>query len=172
MERRWRVTEKWKCRRAVGQPIVKKLLQHSTPASGTACILLGVDQLGMASCSLQNDEFLEVRHHVSVSFILSTWQSPWQYFRLLVLHEEKNITVADDQFCLRALIFPRESSSQILSSCFMVNYFTFDAWFRILVVQEIKFLRDDLRESSEIRPSRETGALLGRTLNLRLVYRE
>ena len=54
----------------------------------------------------------------------------------------------------------------------MVNYFTFDTWFRILVVQEIKFLRDDLRESSEIRPSRETGALLGRTLNLRLVYRE
>lgn len=54
----------------------------------------------------------------------------------------------------------------------MVSYFTFDTWFRILVVQEIKFPPDDLRESSEIRPSRETGALLGRILNLQLVYRE
>lgn len=43
MGRRWRVIEKWKCRRAVGEPIVKELLQHSTPASGTACISLGVD---------------------------------------------------------------------------------------------------------------------------------
>lgn len=48
----------------------------------------------------------------------------------------------------------------------MVSYFTFDTWFRILVVQEIKFPPDDLRESSEIRPSRETGALLGRIFKL------
>lgn len=71
-----------------------------------------------------------------------------------------------DQFYLRALIFPRESSSRILSSSCMVSYFTFDTWFRILVVQEIKFPPDDLRESSEIRPSRETGALLGRIFKL------
>ena len=81
------------------------------------------------------------------------------------------MNVADDQFYLRALIFPRESSSQIGSSCFTVNYFTFDPWFRVLVVQEVKFLPDDLRESREIRPSRETGAVIGRTLNLQLVYR-